>query len=171
MREPVVIDTNVLVTAEGGPEASRSCTVNCQRRLLEVREEGCVALDSSWQIIKEYRANLTTSRQPGLGFRFLEWVLNTRSAPGHCSWVNITSHRARGYEEFPEHDRLGDFDWSDRKFVAVAAAHSPKLPILQATDSKWVGWSHALSECGIEVEFVCESEIELKFQGKKKRRA
>jgi hypothetical protein len=168
MRKRVVIDTNVLMTAEGGPGASRPCIERCQKELLEIRAEGCVALDSGWEIIKEYRTNLSTSRQPGLGFRFLEWVLNTRSAPGHCSWVTITPHESRGYEEFPEHDGLQRFDWSDRKFVAVAAKHSPKLPIVQATDSKWVGWRPALAECGIEVKFICRSEIESKYEKKKK---
>jgi hypothetical protein len=164
----VVIDTNVLVTAEGSPETSRLCTERCQKRILEIKAGGCVALDSSWQIIKEYRANLKRGRQPGVGFRFFEWILNTRSAHGHCSWIGITPHRERGYEEFPEHEELRNFDWSDRKFVAVAAKCLPRPPIIQATDSKWVGWCSALNDCGIEVEFICKDEIELKYKKKTK---
>lgn len=167
MTKPVVIDTNVLVTAEGGPNASRSCTERCQQRLSEVTKSGCVALDSGWQIMKEYQANLSTSRQPGAGFGFLKWLQNNRLAPERCLWIPITAHEQRGYEEFPEHDGLKGFDPSDRKFVAVASRHTPKLPIIQATDSKWVGWRSALAECGIDVEFVCKTEIEATYSKKK----
>jgi hypothetical protein len=166
MRKRVVIDTNVLVTAEGGPGASRSCAASCQNKLLEIQAAGSVALDTGWLIIREYEQNLQTSRQPGVGFRFLQWLLNTRSAKDHCSWITITPQSLRGFEEFPDHPGLKKFDRSDRKFVAVAARHSPKLPIVQATDSKWVGWAAALAECAIEVEFVCKNEIKLKYEQK-----
>jgi hypothetical protein len=170
LRTPVVIDTNVLVTADGGPETSRLCVELCQKRILEIKADGCVVLDSEWQIVKEYTANLKRGRQPGLGLRFLEWILNTRSTHGHCSWIRITPHHERGYEEFPEHEGLRKFDWSDRKFVAVAAKCSPSLAIIQATDSKWVGWCSALNDCGITVEFICKDEIQKKYEKKTKYR-
>ena len=171
MRQAVVIDTNVLVTAEGGFDTSRNCVDRCQKRLLSVQVGGCVVLDSGWQILKEYETNLSRGRQPGVGFRFWQWLLNTRSAPDHLSWVTITAHEQRVYEEFPEHDELRDFDWSDRKFVAVAVKHPSKPPIIQATDSKWVGWKAGLAKCGISVEFVCETEIKAKYEKKRGRRA
>jgi hypothetical protein len=169
MRKPVVLDTNVLVTAEGQPGSSRQCSERCQRKLRDLKDFGVVVLDSDWQIMKEYRNNLPGERQPGVGFRFFQWLLNSRTDPRICSWVTITSHQSRGYEEFPNHAGLTQFDWSDRKFVAVAATHPGKPPIVQATDSKWVGWQDALAECQIDVEFLCNEEIRDKYKKKSKR--
>jgi hypothetical protein len=168
MRKAVVVDTNVLVTAEGGPAHSLQCAKYCTNKLLEIQKQGCVALDTGWEILKEYQTNLSGRRQPGVGFRFWQWLLNTRANPELCSWVTITVNESRGYEEFPDHDGLRRFDPADRKFVAVAALHPNKPPIIQATDSKWVGWKKPLAECGIEVEFVCKDEIEAKYKKKVK---
>jgi hypothetical protein len=54
---------------------------------------------------------------------------------------------------------LADFDAPDRKFVAVAAAHADRPPILQAADSKWLDWQDALKEHGITVELLCPQDI------------
>ena len=72
------------------------------------------------------------------------------------------------YKEFPEHDGLVNFDIDDRKFVAVANAHSDthKPPIFQATDSKWWGWKDALSKVGITVCFLCPSYVKEKHAKK-----
>jgi hypothetical protein len=70
--------------------------------------------------------------------------------------VRITP-KGESYEEFPDHPGLADFDPSDRKFVAAANAHPDRPPILQATDSKWWGWSEALEACGLSVVFLCPS--------------
>ena len=48
-----------------------------------------------------------------------------------------------------------NFDKSDQKFIAVAHAHPDKPVILQSSDSKWWGWKDALSEVGIDVQFLC----------------
>jgi len=37
---------------------------------------------------------------------------------------------------------------------------------LQAVDSKWWGWKEALSECGIEVIFLCPDDIAEKYAKK-----
>ncbi len=52
------------------------------------------------------------------------------------------------------------------KFVAVAAAHPSRPPILQGFDSKWWGWRRALEESHIVVEFLCPEEIARKFEEK-----
>jgi hypothetical protein len=72
----------------------------------------------------------------------------------------------RDFAEFPNHPGLSTFDPSDRKFVAVANAHPGKPPILQATDSKWVGWNEALNACDIKVDFLCPNEIRKTYDHK-----
>lgn len=164
MREPIVVDTNVLVTAEN--VQNRACARNCASRLAEIELNGQVVLDYRREILSEYERNLRGVRQPQAGFQFWKWLVNTKANSDHCVWITTATHATRGYEEFPAHDGLKEFDPADRKFVAVANAHPAKPPIVQATDSKWVGWRKALAECGIQVEFVCRDEIEEKYEKK-----
>lgn len=163
MRTPVVIDTNVLIVANGGPGRSRLCTKSCKDKLEEVRRSGQVVLDYGYEILNEYgKKQKATTGQPGAGFEFLKWLLNTKESAEHCAWVSITKMEERGYEEFPEYAGLCNFDFSDRKFIAVAIVHEPRPPVLQAVDSKWWGWKDALLECGVEVQFLCAEEIKAK---------
>lgn len=166
MNKPVVVDTNVLCVANGGSTSSRYCELQCAKALVEIKASGVVAVDASYQIIGEYRRNQPIVGQPGLGIEFLKWLLSSH----RYVHVAITPHQSRGFVEFPAHDGLRSFDPSDRKFVAVAAAHGSFPPILQAADSKWWGWSTALQECGINVHFLCPDEIEAKHVEKVGRR-
>jgi hypothetical protein len=166
MRNPVVVDTNVLLVANGGPSYSNSCILACARQLLEIQKSGCVVLDYGHEILSEYAKKQAPKGQPGLGFQFWKWLLNTKSNIDHCAYVTITKAEPKGYTEFPDHKGLATFDPSDRKFVAVTVAHGSWPPILQAADSKWWGWQASLKECGITVEFLCSTEIEEKFRKK-----
>lgn len=94
-------------------------------------------LDNDGQIIAEYRANLSPSGEPGIGDRFLKWVLTNLANPERCDLVTITPMKGRGFEEFPDEAGREDFDPADRKFVAAARAHGGGPVILQGLDSKW----------------------------------
>lgn len=167
MKEYVVVDTNVLLVAEGQSSYSRKCKASCGHTLREIRLHQTVVLDSGWEILTEYRRKLEGIRgQPGLGVEFWKWIVNTRLSHASCETVSITKHAVKGYEEFPDHDGLKEFDWSDRKFVAVAAAHVKKPKIVQAGDSKWWGWKDSLSACGIQLNLPCEAELKAKWKTK-----
>ncbi len=112
-----------------------------------------MVIDSQDEIFDEYRKNLSLSGQPGIGDSFMKWVYTSRWSFPDSDRVKITCNDG-GYEEFPNHPGLKKFDPSDKKFVAVANAHSDKPPILQATDCKWWGWKDPLKESGIEVIFL-----------------
>lgn len=158
-----MVDTNILLVANGKSSCSKACELECAKKLLAIKESGCVVLDYGYEILREYANKQTASGQPGIGFLFWKWLLDTKRYSGHCDWVAITRREPHGYEEFPEHSGLRDFDPSDMKFVAVSMAHSARPPILQAADSKWWGWNSALKECGVIVEFLCPKEIEANF--------
>ena len=79
--------------------------------------------------------------------------------PNRVECVELEDHAGRMFASFPDDARLAKFDPSDRKFVAVAAAHPQKPPILQATDSKWLNWEKPLRRHGITVEFLCRNDI------------
>ena len=79
-----------------------------------------------------------------------------------CGLVPITpvDGSENEFEEFPDDPALNDFDPDDRKFIAVAAAHPERPPILQAVDSQWWDFRNALSRNGVIVEFICEDDIQ-----------
>jgi len=157
-----VVDTNVPVVANGkSKQASPQCVIFCTQRLLVLTNSGKLVLDDQWRIIKEYLKNLRSEGQPGVGDAFLKWVLTNMSNPNRCELVSITPINSNGtnFKEFPSDFRLRNFDPSDRKFIAVAFAHSQHPPILQAVDSKWWKIRDILLEHDIIVEFLCPADI------------
>jgi hypothetical protein len=157
-----VVDTNVPVVANGRSiQASPECVRTCVDRLEELTRKGQLVLDDKWLILKEYMAHLGCTGQPGVGDVFLKWVLTNRCNLKLCVQVAITPKNSgeTDFEEFPSDPALKDFDLMDRKFVAVAAAHPEKPPILQAVDTKWWKMKEPLCRAGITVDFLCEEDI------------
>ncbi len=163
-----VIDTNVPVVANGGGDVDPQCVRACVKALLDLTEHGHVVVDAGLEIISEYRQNVRAEGQPGVGDAFFKWLWDHLWMKEVCTQVSIAKHPDRGYQEFPEHDGLAAFDPSDRKFLAVAAAHPEHPPILQAVDSKWWGYREAFAECGIAVHFLCPSVVKATYRKKLK---
>jgi hypothetical protein len=164
----VVVDTNVPIAANGDSAVSPECAERCIDAILKVTQGfERLALDDAGLIVDEYRHMLVAGQQ-GVGHEFLKWVYNTQWDSVYCEQVPITRVAASAddcdFEEFPKHEALARFDRSDRKFVAVAAAHPDRPPILEAADVKWVGWAAALAEVGVNLELLCEHEIKGKYQ-------
>ena len=168
-----VVDTNVAKTAnlaipiQDGPasDVPDECILACLDAIEGVISKKRLVIDAGDEIFDEYRQQLLMSGQPGMGDRFMKWVHDHRWSLPESQRVVITPND-ESYDEFPTHDELSHVDTSDRKFVAVANAHSDKPTILQATDSKWWGWKDALSECGVTVQFLCKCYIQTKYQEK-----
>lgn len=164
----VVIDTNVLLVANRQhPDVSGQCVIACVQRLLEIQERGCVVLDDGYEILNEYLHKIEPLRGKGVGDVFLKDLL--RHTVRRVT-VKITPDDQRGYAGFPDDTALTTFDRADRKFVATAAAHNPPALILQAADSKWLGWADALLRYAIRVEFLCRQDIERFAKDKAKRK-
>jgi hypothetical protein len=156
----VVVDTNVLLVAnEQHKNVSPEGIIACIERLERLRKAGCVVLDDGYEILNEYNLKTDSNRGLGFGDAFLKWLHQNSRNPLFVAQVHIEKHLERGYAEFPNDLELHDFDFADRKFVAVAAAHPACPPILQGTDSKWIGWSTKLSVHGIKVEFLCPVDV------------
>jgi len=166
-----VVDTNVPKTANLAqnpdmvPDDLRACVLTCVEAIGHIVKNGGLVLDAGDEIFTEYRQQLSMSGQPGVGDRFMKWVHDHRWQLPHEDRVSVTKN-GESYDEFPEHEELTNFDDSDRKFVAVANAHSLKPTILEATDSKWWGWKDALSSVGITVTFRCPDYVQEKYRGK-----
>ena len=159
----IIVDTNVTVVANCKSEqASEDCEQSCINRLLKITSgEVKLALDDERRIIEEYRKKLSPDGQPGVGDVFLKWVEINWANPNRCVRVPITpiENSETEYIEFPDDPELQKFDTDDRKFVAVALAHSEKPPILQAMDKQWWELRDALRRNCVKVEFICEDDI------------
>lgn len=129
----VVIDTNVLVVANGKhPPASVACMQACMHALENARD-GVTLIDDAQLILDEYRRHCSLAGQPGLGDAFFKWLWSNQANPHHCVQVPITPHAGRGFAEFPPDAALEGFDASDRKFVAVALGSGRRAPVLNAS--------------------------------------
>lgn len=153
---PCLIDTNVAIVSNGkSPQASADLVMACIDALVELTRAGGLVIDEGGLIFDEYRQNLSLRGQPGTGDIFMKWVHDNQWNSEMCERRTITARSdERMFEEFPNSAALQDFDRSDRKFVAVANARTPKRPILEAVDFKWWGWRTALATEGIEVVFL-----------------
>ena len=86
-----------------------------------------------------------------------------KTTTNHVEKVTITPRDQENtlFDEFPSDAALeAVIDRSDRKFFAVSNAHRDKPPILEATDTKWLGWEDQLKQHGIKVEVLCRCELE-----------
>ncbi len=168
-----VVDTNVAVTANGRDGAlPPSCVAECARALDRVMRSGHLFIDDSSRIVAEYRTNLSAKGQPGPGDAFLKWLLTNEWSVERVTRVVLTPMDTdpNDFEESPRPPVGITYDPSDRKYLAVAAAHPGRPPILQALDSKWWGWKDALESSGVTVYFLCPEEIAATHSKKTSRR-
>jgi hypothetical protein len=166
-----VIDTNVLLVANRQhPNVSTGCVVACVQALDRIRKDGAVAIDDENEILSEYTRKMAPNTGNRVGDGFLKWLFQNAGDQRRVVRVHIERHDVRGYAAFPDDAELHRFDRSDRKFVAVAASHSSRPPILQATDSKWMHWSERLSSHGIAVEFLCPGDVAGFIKRKRRKR-
>lgn len=151
----VVIDTNVLVVANGGhPPASEACMIACIEALDAARAR-LVLVDDGGRILDEYKRHASHAGQPGVGDRFFKWLWDHQAVAESCSQLPITEDAARGFAEFPDDPALAAFDRDDRKFVAVALASGLRPPVLNASDSDWWEFEASLRHHGVEVNYLC----------------
>lgn len=151
----VVIDTNVLVVANGGhPPAANACMLACIEAL-EAARAGVVLVDDGGRILDEYARYASHAGQPGVGDRFFKWLWDHQAMADSCSQVSITDDADRGFAEFPDDPALAAFDRDDRKFVAVALASGLRPPVLNASDSDWWEFDAVLKHHGVDVDYLC----------------
>lgn len=160
----VVVDTNVLLVANGmAAQMSDCCRISCLERLALARDSESVVVDRQFMILGEYQNKLNPNRRPpGPGDAFVKHVLQNMGCPERVSLVNLTptNPERTDFAEFPDDEGLRHaFDPSDRKFVAASCSHLDRPPILEAADSKWLGWEEKLLSHGIHVEFLCREEL------------
>jgi hypothetical protein len=162
-----VVDTNVVLVANGQHEnVSPDCIASCALRLQDIMLSGKLALDENFRILSEYQNKTVPKTGNRPGDAFVRWALRNNANTARIDCVLLIEHSERGFDTFPIDADLLNFDPPDRKFVAVARGHPDSPPILQAADSKWLGWNSALKKHGVTVEFLCPDDIS-RFQANK----
>jgi hypothetical protein len=130
----VVVDTNVLIVANGKSEQSSiDCELNCVFYLEDYRNID-VCLDSLDLIMDEYQRHCSHAGSPGVGDIFFKYLHDNQYDP--TSFIRLLAitpieDELRLFEELPEND----FDPSDRKFLAAALLAG--ADVINATDSDW----------------------------------
>ena len=166
--DAVIVDTNVIVIANDTDDKRADCRDHCQDRLEQIlsRPEK-VVVDDDWRILGEYDHNTNPNTRKGVGDLFVKTLLQNQSNPNVCAMVHITPLAGNGteFEEFPNDDpELTGFHKNDRKFIAVALAHqrdAGEIPtILLAIDRGWLEFMNALVSHGINVDLICEEDIQ-----------
>ena len=154
--KPVVVDTNVLLVANGmHPDVSEGCVMECVQRLQALQQSGVIVIDDGFRILGEYQHKTQISPPKGVGDVFLKWLLRQASNPLRVQQVTLTETTKNCFIEFPDAALESSFDAPDRKFAAVANAHPAKPVIWQAADCKWLDWWSTLQVQGVGVEFLC----------------
>ncbi|NEX19064.1 hypothetical protein G3480_01840 [Thiorhodococcus mannitoliphagus] len=157
---PVVIDTNVLLIANGShQDVSPQCRAECIMRLQARQQSGVVVIDDAFRILKEYQHKTKPNQPKGVGDVFLKWLLQNAANGKRVHLVAITETAPHEFSEFPDPGLQPQFDAPDRKFAAVANAHPDKPIVWQGADCKWLNWWHQLHAQGVKVEFLCPTDV------------
>ncbi|MBN2598127.1 MAG: hypothetical protein JXR82_15230 [Marinifilaceae bacterium] len=168
-----IVDTNVPLVAQGSAgHMSSNCVQNCAD-FLESLFNGHfrLVIDDGYHLITEYERQMQKSSQAHYGNRFLKWIYTYQANPNKVKTLMINQLDEYNFKEVPQNLIEIGFDNSDRKFVAVAVANNYQAPIVQAADSKWIGWEDALKEEGISVCFLCKEELEIFYQKQTKKKS
>jgi len=151
----VVIDANVLATADGlADQASGSCITDSVDVILAARDDS-VILDADGEVLRQYKRCYRASSPPSVAQEFLIYILNNEYVEPKVHRINAELNVDRGYEDFPIDPALDGFDRDDRVYVAVALASGLTPPIQNATDRDWWEFREPLGAAGIEVNFIC----------------
>lgn len=159
-----VVDTNVLIVAEGASHADDECRATAKAALWDTRSRRTLVVDRQWKILAVYRAHFEGHDQTGEGAEFYIWAV----ARSGVRKVDLTHHPYRVFVEFPSDQRLERFDRSDRKFVAATVASGVEnTELLNAVDSDYSEQRDALRDTGVLVRELCAQHLRT---GRRRRR-
>lgn len=158
MYDKIIMDTNVAVKAATLERDCRDEELDVQEKCIKFiggfvnNPESKLVLDMDYEIIREYRKRIPTNT--ALGKIFWRWFNTYIGQISLDDMVKLAKDSDGNYIMFPLEDRTEAFDISDRKFVALARAHSEHPPIVEATDGKWLGFKDVFEEYGVHIEFL-----------------
>ena len=159
-----VVDTNVWVMVDFDVSTATleelDCATGCRRWLREfINGTDKLVVDLDYKIIREYRDNIAKG---GLAN---QWLNRLETQPRDLRLIELQiQYDEYGFGIVPPEVAIHDL--KDRKWVAVALAHKPTPPIVNATDPDWTEDKAMLAEVGIQVQELCAAYIQLKLSAK-----
>ncbi len=153
MRDRIVVDTNVLIAANGkSQQADSECVLACIEALLTATKgKQSILLDASDLIMGEYRRRCSYSGAPGVGDMFFKFLHDHQWSETSIIRIQIqeTSDADGGFANLPPNN----FDRNDRKFLAVAEAGDGQ--VVNATDKHWPEHADFIASLGVRVCELC----------------
>lgn len=137
--------------------AEIDCLDLCRRWLKAfVDSDDRLVVDLTYKILGEYRDNITNN---GLA---RTWLNQLETQPRDRKLVELLiAFDLDGFAELPAHCLIADK--KDRKMVAVALAHVPTPPLVNATDTDWHLERAKLESVGIALQEICAIYINSKL--------
>lgn len=154
----IILDTNVPAKASVSPNSCPVEELEMQKacmeyiRALTMDKEKKLVLDLGYEIWKEYNNNVC--RNSNMGKLFFRWFYDYCKTILPQDHIKLDKDENGQYVDYPYDEATKEFDESDKKFVALANAHSEKPPIIEAADGKWLGYEEAFAKYGIHIEFL-----------------
>ena len=157
MTDRIVIDTNVLIVANGNGRDDTPADLECEFACIATLEAAIIGkhiilLDTSNLIMDEYSNYCNYSGEPGVGDEFFRLLYDRQwSEESTIEQVPIqeTSDKKGGFANLPPNS----FDKSDRKFLSVAEAGDGR--VVNATDSDWSEHADFIDCLGVCVLELC----------------
>ena len=153
MTDRIVVDTNVLIVANGNNEqADPECELACIEALEGAKTgKQTVLIDASNLIMDEYSRHCSYSGSPGVGDMFFKFLHDYQHSAKNVIRVSIqeTPDEDGGFANLPPNN----FDRDDRKFLAVAKAGDGR--VVNATDSHWSEHAAFIDSIGVQVLELC----------------
>ena len=170
MKNKVIMDTNVPVKAATSVRDCKDEELEMQKQCIEYikkfidNPKSKLVLDIDYKILREYYNRIPNTT--GLGKLFLKWLNSYKCRIAPEDNIHLDMDSEGNYVDFPLESRTEYFDWSDRKFIALARVHHEHPPVIQAADGKWYGYKDIFEEYGIHIEFLDEAYAEMMYKRK-----
>ena len=153
MRDRSVVDTNVLVAANGrATQVKVACQLQCVDELSRITREEVVCVDDKGLILREYgrRTEQTGQAQPGTVFFKHLWQKMGDSRRVRLIAVDPIDREGRDFSDpvLPPNNLK-----KDAKFLAVAL--KARATIVNATDSDWTEHRELTDRLGVGVRQLC----------------
>lgn len=154
----VILDANVPAKAAVSPAFCPESDLQIQEKCMSYIEnlvnekDSKLVLDIGYEIMTEYRNNVC--KDSNMGKIFFRWLYDYYSRIDNNDHIKLEKNDNGQYKDYPYYDDTKDFDESDKKYIALANAHSEKPPIIEATDGKWMGYESVFLRYDISIEFL-----------------
>lgn len=153
MNDRAVVDTNVLVAANGrDTHVDDACKLKCVEELARLLREEVVCVDDKWLILGEYDRRTKHRGQAGPGTIFYKQVSQNMGTPKRVRLIPVDPLDDEG-RDFRDPVLPRNNLKKDAKFLAVAV--KADAAIVNALDSDWNEHRKLTDQLGVEVRQLC----------------